>query len=635
MKRPVPFELPIYDFSGGIIGNLSDYALGRSAFLVRANNLIFVPTRGTRSRDGSRELCSSRLAAAPHSLSKYLPTTGTAKLFVGHGTSISLMTDAAITAQSLPLSLTGKQLRFAQLNDVLFAAEHNGAHKPIAYLGTAWAQTDLQVPAGVTSAAATAGGSVDAGAHHWRVRNRYLNGCSVAFYIGTKTIIAGTQTVPFASMPSAAPGGRTDWLGWVLERTKANDPLGANGIYYEVATGTAAGPTDAAADSTLWNAVRDTWYNAPLNFNGTIPHFDRMFGWEGTFLWPSWSVGGDQYTGIFNYYPLLSLRVGADDGDIIMAATPQGGRLVIFKNRSMHFLEGVDEQSWQVISVPDTGGVAGPRACCTVNGSTVIHYNSDGLWITTASTPKPFGWNEISHYLAEVTSTRADKVALFNIGNRFFVMSYSANGSAINNEAVAYDFNTKTWAHFTNFYVEDAFLQEDTDFSSARTLAACGLDITGASGFNCLSMLDGSRDLRASVGTGGVEIPLYVEIPRIDMGSPRTWKNLQRIEVTVEGGATEFIVRVEPDAGPQFSFSAVAVTGGKDWCEDVATHPDDLEWDVGDWAVDENVASTPTGIPGGMLSKRFRVSMSASTTEQSGVRGLVLHGSTRPERKNV
>lgn len=635
MKRPIPFRWPLYDCSGGIAGNISDYAMGSKPFLVRANNMLFVPTRGTRSRPGSRELCSVRLATKPHSLAKYLPTSAARKLFVGHGTGITLMTPTSLTAQALPLALGGKLLRFAQHNDVLFVAEHEGAHRPIAFIGSTWEQTNLQAPAAATIAAA-AGGAVDAGVHYYRVRNRYLNGCSLATPTNPTNlnIVAGTQTVNFAGLPAAAPGGRADWLGWVIEGTMANDPLGANGVYYEVATGNAAAYAHAAADSTLWNAVRDTWYTPPGNFNGMIAHYGRLFGWEGTFLYPSWEVGGNQYVGIFNFYPLNALRVGSDDGDIVMSATTQGGRLVLFKNRSMHFLEGNDLLSFQLTPVPNSGGVAGPRCCCTINGTTVVHYNQDGLFITERSTPKPFGWDRIGHYLAEVNDVRRPYVVLYNVGNRFFVMSYSAGDSLINNEAIVYDFNTATWVHFTNFYVEDAFVQQDADFSAARLLVADGRELA-ANAFNCFSRLDGLADDRASNGSGGTGIPLHHELPRLDGGDPEAIKNLQRLEASVEGASTDWTISVQSDTGEAFSFNARAYTAGKDWCEDVTPHPNDLEWDVGDWAEDEQLASTPTGIPGGMLGKRFKVTASAVTIEQSGLRGIAFHGSTRPEKKKV
>ena len=637
MKAVAPFRYPIFDFSGGIIGNLSDFALGQKPLVVRGDNLLFTPVRGTSTRGGSRELCAARLAAVPHSLSKYLPTAGTRKLFVGNGTNIHLMTGAALTVQALPVVLTGRQLRFIQLNDVLFCAEYLGGHRPAAYIGTAWEQTNLQAPAAATVAAA-GGGAVDVGTHYYRVRNRYVNGSSLATATNpTNLVIAGPNlTVNFAGLPAVAPGGRADWLGWTIEGTKANDPLGASGIYYEIATGNAAVYAHAAADTTMWDAVADTWFTPPGNFNGVTAHYDRLLGWEGTFLYASWEVGAleARYAGIFNFNPRYVMRVGGDDGDIIMATTPQSGRLVIFKNRSMHFLEGTDPLTFQIVNVPDSGGVAGPRACCTINGSTVVHYNQDGLWITRRSTPEAFGWQNIGHYLAEVNASRRDRVALYNVGNRFFVMSYSAGDSTINNQAIVYDLNTRVWSHFTEFYVEDAFVQEDVDFSSARLLAACAKDLD-TTDYNCLAMLDGLADLRSSTGTGGVGIPIGQEVQRLDMGLPEAIKNLQRIESIIEGVGTDVTVSISSDTGQTFSYQVRARASGKDWCEDVAVHPDDLEWDVGDWAEDENVGGEPTGIPGGMLGKRFKLTASGITTERSGIRGFVLHGSTRPERKKV
>lgn len=637
MKRVTPMQVSIYDLSGGIVGNVSTFKLGPKPWLVRGDNLIFSPARGVRVRPGSRELSTARLASQPHSISKWLQTGGTRKTFVGHGTGISELTASAVTAQTLPLAFSGKPIRFTQQNDVMFACEAGGGHRPAVYLGpgSTWHQSNLQAPASPGIAAA-AGGAVDAGTHYYRARNRYVNGCSLATAATpTNLVIApGTQTVQVTGLPTTAPSSRPDWLGWVLERTKANDPLGASGTYYEVATGTTAAYNDAAADTSLWEIMRDTWYTPPGNFNGMIAMHDRLFGWVESFLYPSWEIGTAQarYAGIYNFYPLDVLRVGADDGDSIVSATGQSGRMVVFKSGSMHFVEGVDPLSFQVISVPDSSGVAGPRCCCTVAGSNVIHYNQDGLFITRASRPEAFGWGQIGHYLDEVNPVRRDRVCLFNIGNRFFVMSYSANGSTVNNEAIVYDFHTRTWTHWVHFYVEDAYVQRDADFSDARILTADGRDLD-SSDYNCFAVLDGLRDDRAPDGTGGTSRAFMLQYPEIDGGDNERFKELNRVQATIEGSATDATVYIESDEGRPFLFTADSRSSGKDWCEDVATHPDDLEWDVGDWAEDEQVGSGVSGIPGGMLGTRFKLKISGQTAEESGVRGVTIDGFWRPERR--
>jgi hypothetical protein len=156
-------------------------------------------------------------------------------MFVGVGSNIYECDALAYSLQSIPFALGGGKLCMAQLNDVLFVSEVGGGQKPICFIGSSWVTTAL--PAPVAGAAAVgAAGNVNAGTHYYRVRNRYTNGSSVSYAIGSVAPGAASQ-INMTLLPAAAPGGRADWLGWTLERTKANDPLGASGRFYIVATG--------------------------------------------------------------------------------------------------------------------------------------------------------------------------------------------------------------------------------------------------------------------------------------------------------------------------------------------------------------------------------------------------------------
>lgn len=636
--RSQRFRHEVYDFSRGTVGNLSDLKLGKVNFLKRSSNVVFTPTRGTRSRAGSRAISSATLDKKPHSLGKYMSTSGANKMFVGAESSVYEAGLASYAAQSLPIALNGGPLSFEQLNDVLFCAEHLGGHKPVCYIGTSWEKVELPIPV-AGAVAVGAGGNVDVGTHHYRVRNLYTNGGSKAYYVGS-VVLGVASIVNFTLFPTVAPGGRADWRGWVLERTKANDPLGALGLYYRVFEGNGATPSpypDNSADVNLWDAVTDGWYTGPQEFDGFISHRGRMFGWKGSLLYPSWEIGGDAGTGIMNFDPLNALRAGSDDGDTILAAKLQGARAVIFKNRSSHFLEGSDFDSFNVVDIPDAGGIAGPRCACTVNGTTIVFYNEDGLFIMRASTPEPFGWVEMGEYISSVNPARRSSVVLTNVGNRYLFMSYSAGVSLYNNEAIMYDFNTRTWSHFTEFNAEDMLFQQDTSFASSRIIVADGMDrgAPPAHAYQLYSEMSGQKLRRASNDTGGVTIPARYELPSLDGGSPTTWKDLERVEVSLEGTATDYSVTIISDTGASFSATVRASGGGKDWCEDVAVHADDLEWDVGEWGADDQVGGTPIGVQKGMLGKRFSVVISAFSGEVTGVRGIAIDGRVRPERRKV
>lgn len=633
--RSQDFRKPLFDFSRGIVGNVSDVGLkGDPTFVKRANNHSFSPMRALRARAGSRALSSDVLAEQPHSLAKYQPTSGTKRLFVGAGQNVYECDALAYTLQSIPFALGGGKLSMAQLNDVLFVSEIGGGQKPMCFIGSSWVTAQLTAPV-AGAAAIGAAGSVDVGTHYYRVRNRYTNGSSVRYAIGS--VAPGVASkINLTLLPAAAPGGRADWLGWTLERTKANDPLGANGRFFIVATGNTAAYTDDTADANLWDTVTEGWYTPPAEFDGVVPYRGRMFGWKGTFLYPSWEIGSDAYLGIMNFDPLNAQRAGSDDGDEIQCVVTQGARAIAYKSRSMHFLEGSDLDSFNVVTIPDAGGVAGPRAAVTMRANLVVTYNSDGLFIMRGSTPEPFGWREVGHYVETVNPARRSDVVLKNIGNRYLVMCYSAGLSTYNNEALVYDFNTSTWEHHTEFNAEDMLYQQDGTFSSATILACDGFDRgSGPSEYQCYSMLDGIRDRRASDDSGGESISTFVELTYLDLGLPDRWKDLNRVELCVEGTATDYAISIVSDNGAAHSATILAYGTGKDWCEDVATHPDDLEWDVGDWGADDQLTGVPVGIPGGVLGKLFSVTIRAQAAETTGLRGIVFDGRLRPERRKV
>jgi len=629
------FRKPLYDFSRGIVGNISDVGFrGDPNFLKRANNHVFSPMRALRVREGSRALCADVIAEQPHSLGKYQPTSGTKRLFAGVGADIYEVGALTYTLQSIPFALGGGKLWMSQLNDVLFASEIGGGQRPMCFIGASWVTALL--PAPVAGAAAVgAAGNVNAGTHYYRVRNRYTNGSSTSYAIGSVAPGVASQ-INMTLLPAAAPGGRADWLGWTLERTKANDPLGANGRFFIVATGNTAAYTDNTADADLWDTVTEGWYTPPAEFDGVVPYRGRMFGWKGTFLYPSWEIGSDAYLGIMNFDPLNALRAGSDDGDSIQGVVTQGARAIAYKSLSMHFIEGSDLDSFNVVTIPDAGGIAGPRAVATMRGTIVVTYNSDGLFIMRGSTPEPFGWKEIGHYLDTVNPSRRADVVLKNIGNRYLIMCYSAGLSLYNNEALAYDFNTSTWAHYTEFNAEDMLYQQDGTFSNATILACDGQDRgAGPSEYQCYSMLDGIRDRRASDDSGGDSISTFMELTYLDLGMPDKWKDLNRVELCVEGTATDYAITIVSENGAAHSATVLAYGTGKDWCEDVATHPDDLEWDVGDWGADDQLTGVPVGIPGGVLGKLFSVTIRAQAAETTGLRGIVFDGRLRPERRKV
>lgn len=643
LERPREFRIPLYNFTGGVVGNISEAGLDRPiTFLRRADNAVFHPPRAVSLRLGSRALSTATLASAPHSLGKLRPTTGTARLFVGRGTGISLAAVGAYTSQTMPGAAVfgGSLLRFEQLNDVLWVTEHNGANKPFGYIeGVGWVAVDLPAPVS-PDVAVGAAGNVNAGVHYYRVRNRFVNGASGSTPTTPNSVNPGVASQvtlgAVTPLPVAGPGGRTDWLGWTIERTKANDPKGISGQYYQVAQGTAATYLDNTADSLLWDRVIEGWYTGPQIFNGVIAHRDRMFGWKGSLLYPSWEIGADAQLGIFNFDPLNSLRVGADDGDVILTAVPRAGQLVLFKSRSMHFLDGSDLATFDIIDVPETGGVSGPRCACTVGGGSVFFFNDDGLFIVRRNSVEPFGWEQIGHYLADLNESRRANVVLRAIGTHYLVMAYSSGLSSFNNEALVYDFRTRTWSHFTHFNAEDLLYQEDADFSSARVIVADGEDQDpgGGTAFQCWVEFDGTLRKRAQNGSGGSELFFSIETPLIDGGEPEMVKELRRVTVSAVGEAQSGTLTISSDTGDSVSVPVVFSSFGSVWGDDDGViDTGDLVWDDYDWAGDEDQEAIPVAIPRGLLAKRFKVALAVNASKAFRFNGMTLEGDRRPERR--
>lgn len=636
VRRPVDFRYPVFDFSGGVIGNISEADAGRVRYLKRSNNLLFDPPRAFSLRPGSRALSTATLSVAPHSIGKLRPTTGTKRLFVGRGTGISLAATGSYTTQTMPGSavFAGGPLRFEQLNDVLWVTEDAGANKPFGYIeGIGWIPIECPVMSAPAFVVGGAGG-VDIGLHWYRARQRFVNGTSLA----TTPVLLNpgiASVINITGLPTAGPGGRTDWLGWTIERTKANDPKGSSGVFYQVAFGTTANYNDTTADALLWDAVTEGWYTGPQIFNGVIAFRQRMFGWKGSLLYPSWEIAANAQLGIFNFDPLNALRVGADDGDSIVTATDRAGQLVLFKGRSIHILDGSDLQTFDIIDVPNTSGAAGPRCACTVGGDNVVFYNDDGLFLVKRNAAVPFGWKQIGHYLADILESRRSKVVLRAIGTRYLFVGYSAGNSSFNNEALLYDFRTGTWQHYTNFNAEDLFYQEDSDFSGARVIVADGQDLGGTT-FQLWIEHDGILTHRAQDGTGGGAIPFYAETPLLDMGQPESWKEIRRLSISASAENQDATVTVTTEEGDSLSSTVHFGVSGNVWGDDtVGVGPNDLVWDTGTWAGDEDQEPVVVPIARGLLSRRFKVSIALNAVAPFRFNGMTVEGTIRPERKLV
>ena len=100
----------------------------------------------------------------------------------------------------------------------------------------------------------------------------------------------------------------------------------------------------------------------------------------------------------------------------------------------------------------------------------------------------------------------------------------------------------------------------------------------------------------------------------MDGGLPESWKDLERVEFSSEGDQASLTISVQTDpTGTQASIPLNTVGQGADWAPDVGSGSNDLEWDVGDWALD--VPSTAvSGVQAGTIAKRYKFTASSVPT---------------------
>jgi hypothetical protein len=152
-------------------------------------------------------------------------------------------------------------------------------------------------------------------------------------------------------------------------------------------------------------------------------------------------------------------------------------------------------------------------------------------------------------------------------------------------------------------------------------------------GYHVWAGLDGQSDERRADNSGGVPIPWYVETPLIDDGEPGLVKMLRRLQFYIEADPTDVTVTLFLDPSGRTIPIPFAVAGsGKDWAEDAVPHPDDLEWDQGDWATDAAVPLT-AGLPQGTLCQRYSLRLSGASRGAVEYSGHEITGFTLPGRR--
>jgi hypothetical protein len=488
-----------YDYSGGIIGNISEKM--RSIHHVkRADNVIFEPKGSASSRPGSRALVPGSLPSPAHSLGRYtnsLEKSGFVFAETAAGALYGLENgDTEPTLQTLPSGFTPTSAwwSFAQLNDVLYAAQAGDTQAPIAFItgGTnpsythTWKSTTLVSPVTKTAGSvATSATGVDAGIHYYRVRFMYRNGTSAASPISDAiTTTTGSLKVNitlYAGQTDTASAIDPDFIYCRLERTKANAPVDGN--WWWVANITKGTKTyeDLRADSDLFEKVDAGLFGTLPHMEGLVVFQRRLVGWSGSTVYVSQVPGDVQGTGPMNFDTDLTYRVGDDDGDTIQQVVVQGDRLVVFKSMSWYAMQG-DPSDFSVVELGRGDGAAGPR-CVTASGSTLFVLGGSGWRIMRSNSLEPFGDTEIGHYLNEMAEGLRYLCVARTYRGRFVLLWYPSTLSSYCDQTVGFDLVQRNFIHFADWPAADVLpLEATADFGNTTLISADPVNRGGATG---------------------------------------------------------------------------------------------------------------------------------------------------------
>lgn len=478
--------LAIRDFSKGIVGGISERGISKIDFLAAADNLYGRPVRGMRVRPGSRDLSTAILSDQPHSLMGFYSGGGN-KLFVGAAAKIFEVQTAAYPLQTLPGGHPASSDIFlhTNLNGLLVATQRGGALTPLTYDGTSWKELKLPRPVAPADNIGFAADSaiiapalgVDAGDHYYRIRWRFANGSSLSGPVSAKhTVVAPNQTVNINA--GLAGSARSDYIGWTLERTKANGTV--NGPFWFVKDGTGAAATDDTADASLGYAADEGLHGEPVHFDGITAFAGRLWGWAGSLLYASQAIGDLEATGIANWDFDLIFPVAKDDGDTIQSCIVVQKELLILKRHSVHVMGGVDPDSFILESIvyadPARGseaGCGGPRASCVIGGVAYFWGESGGLFTYARGSVKPAAWVEMGRYLDELNAPEIDKLLLINHQGNYILAWYPRAQDTVAKHQIVLDARLSRWYHWTGWTARDAIELKTGLLSTVGGLAFC------------------------------------------------------------------------------------------------------------------------------------------------------------------
>jgi len=474
------------DFSRGVVGRISPVGLKKGVppnFLKSADNELWRPSRAGSVRPGSRDASQAQLLEPPHSLGKHYHASGN-KLYAavdsgGGNGHLYRMSQTTRTLQVLPYTPTSRWMDFAMANGLIVGCQLGGLQPPIFYGPTNTADTWLSLVIPKPTVAPTFNANSAGGAltvtkdYFYRHRYRFGNGSTLSGPVSAaRQVVAASGNYTINLVIPVYAGARTDYVGWILERTKANGS--AAGPWYIVKPdGTASTYTDGASDASLFGEADETIHGEPVVMDGTIFHRGRLVGWRGSNLYLSQPVVGDESTGICNWIGDLIYPVGKDDGDEIQDVVRQGERLVIGKRTSVWTFDGDDVDSFRLLVRYEGAGFAGPRAAVSLGGTIFFAAGDGRLFVMRGVSVDPIGADEVGDYLLKMDTGRDAEIVAVNYLGDFILFWYVPQGHSVPDEFLAYDLRHGNWSHHTEWCAVDALVQKDrVDFNGATLLLA-------------------------------------------------------------------------------------------------------------------------------------------------------------------
>lgn len=633
------------DLSGGQRSGVSDYG-AQPKHVVLAENVEFRPFRMCRVRNGSQLVNDAELGKEPHTLMEWVAPGGTTNKYVcckgavnGNIHRITAGPLGAYTPQALPIALQPETwLSWDQLNGAIFVTENGGSSHPIFYRSTntadTWLDCILPTPSATMTLTPGAGGSMVAGAasyYAYRLRWLYEDGSSVASTPQEVVMGVGNTQVAITTIP-VSPAGRTDYIGWVLERTQNYTPAGTllNGPFYYVASGTAALYTDTFADADLGYFSNDNWYGQIPNghLDGFVALADRLIGWSGSTVYVSMPIAHDSGAGILNWNGREALDFGPQDGDWIRTVVKQNDRLMVLKLNSSWLLEGNDPSNFTPLPFMAGVGAYGLRSAASM-GSIVVILGPSGLHRVVGNDIRPWGYIEVGNVIDNIPSARTSEVVVCAHRGQRFLISLADGSVPYNSRFLVHDERFRTWAEWTGWRAQDVLIPKVFDFGDADAIV-----IADPKDLNPLSSTEygiwianyGRKDERNTSGGGGNDVTVKLRTPWIDDGFPDEEKAFEWLQVYGGGSNVTINAHLETDRGDSAQIQLILPVTGKLWGS--FTWADGTVW--GQPTTDANEFS---GAPVGTKGNRYRVTYTADVSDEFTFAGHAVRCIRQPGRR--